>query len=83
MAMKSCDIQDRVRLAVLENDTLRVTVAPSVGGRVIAITHRPSGREFLWRNPRLDLARDCDEHVAALGAHGGRRKHGVALWARS
>jgi len=45
-----------VSLATLTNDHLRVAVAPSVGGRVVSLVHRPSGREWLWRNPRLTLA---------------------------
>lgn len=49
------DVLDKLRMAVLETDTLRVAVAPAVGGRVVSIVHRPSGREFLWRNPRLKL----------------------------
>lgn len=49
-------VHDKVKLEVLENDTLRVVVAPAIGGRVVSLLHRPSGREFLWRNPRLTLA---------------------------
>lgn len=45
-----------VRLAILENEVLRVAVAPAVGGRVVSLIHRATGREFLWRNPRLLLA---------------------------
>ncbi len=46
---------DNVKVEVLENDALRVAVAPSIGGRVVSLVHRPGGREFLWRNPRLSL----------------------------
>lgn len=46
---------DGVPTLVLENDQLRAEVAPSIGGRVIRLQHRPSGREFLWQNPRLQL----------------------------
>ncbi len=45
-----------VRPAILENDVLHVAVAPAVGGRVVSLVHRATGREFLWRNPRLSLA---------------------------
>jgi hypothetical protein len=49
-------LQDDVRLSALENEALRVEVAPAIGGRVVSLVHRASGREFLWRNPRLKLA---------------------------
>ena len=41
---------------VLENELLRAVVVPSIGGRVVSLVHRPSGRECLWRNPRLKPA---------------------------
>jgi hypothetical protein len=45
-----------VRPAILENEVLHVAVAPAVGGGVVSLIHRATGREFLWRNPRLSLA---------------------------
>lgn len=36
---------------VLENDRLRATVLPSLGGRLYSLWHKPSGRELLYRNP--------------------------------
>ncbi|MER5733734.1 DUF5107 domain-containing protein [Streptomyces sp. NPDC002138] len=36
---------------VLENEHLRVTVLPSLGGRVHSIVHLSTGRELLYRNP--------------------------------
>ncbi|MER6667592.1 DUF5107 domain-containing protein [Amycolatopsis japonica] len=36
---------------VLENDELRATVLPSLGGRLYSLVHKPSGRELLYRNP--------------------------------
>ncbi|MDI3407035.1 DUF5107 domain-containing protein [Streptomyces cavernicola] len=36
---------------VLENDRLRVTVLPGLGGRVHSLCHKPTGRELLYRNP--------------------------------
>ncbi|MEV8420657.1 DUF5107 domain-containing protein [Streptomyces niveus] len=38
------------RVAVLENETLRATFLPDVGGRLWSLVHRPSGRELLFRN---------------------------------
>jgi hypothetical protein len=41
---------------VLENDTLTATFLPGYGGRLWSLTHRPSGRELLHRNPILQPA---------------------------
>ena len=45
-----------VDLVLMENDILRALIAPAIGGRVVSLLHRSSGREFLWRNPTLELA---------------------------
>lgn len=36
---------------VIENDHLRATVLPGLGGRVHSLVHLPTGRELLYRNP--------------------------------
>ncbi|QNS03274.1 DUF5107 domain-containing protein [Streptomyces xanthii] len=36
---------------VIENDRLRATVLPGLGGRVASLWHKPTGRELLYRNP--------------------------------
>ncbi|MFK0110760.1 DUF5107 domain-containing protein [Streptomyces sp. NPDC091217] len=36
---------------VIENDRLRATVLPGLGGRVASLLHLPTGRELLYRNP--------------------------------
>ncbi|MFI6638058.1 DUF5107 domain-containing protein [Streptomyces sp. NPDC050504] len=36
---------------VVENDRLRATVLPGLGGRVHSLFHKPTGRELLYRNP--------------------------------
>ncbi|GAA2331343.1 DUF5107 domain-containing protein [Streptomyces violaceusniger] len=41
---------------VLENDQLRATVLPGLGGRVHSLVHKPTGRELLYRNPVLQPA---------------------------
>lgn len=38
---------------VLENALLRVTVVPSMGGHVAELVDVASGRDLLWRNPRM------------------------------
>lgn len=35
----------------IENDRLRVTVLPGLGGRVVSLFHKPTERELLYRNP--------------------------------
>jgi tetratricopeptide (TPR) repeat protein len=36
---------------VIENERLRATVLPGLGGRVHSLVHKPDGRELLYRNP--------------------------------
>ncbi|MFK4221748.1 DUF5107 domain-containing protein [Streptomyces sp. NPDC019890] len=36
---------------VIENDRLRATVLPCLGGRIHSLHHKPTGRELLYRNP--------------------------------
>jgi len=60
-----------VRAVLLENEVLRAVVVPSVGGRVVSLMHRPSGREVLWRNPRLKLAPCAPGSAYDPNFHGG------------
>ncbi|MEU4209478.1 DUF5107 domain-containing protein [Streptomyces sp. NPDC026206] len=41
---------------VIENDRLRATVLPSLGGRVHSLVHKPTGRSLLYTNPVLQPA---------------------------
>ncbi|MFE0631506.1 DUF5107 domain-containing protein [Streptomyces sp. NPDC058864] len=41
---------------VLENDRLRATVLPGLGGRLYALHHKPTGRELLHTDPVLQYA---------------------------
>ncbi len=41
---------------VIENERLRATVLPGLGGRVHSLLHKPTGRELLYRNPVLQPA---------------------------
>ncbi|MFI9585259.1 DUF5107 domain-containing protein [Streptomyces sp. NPDC052236] len=36
---------------VIENERLKVTVLPGLGGRIHSLHHKPTGRELLYRNP--------------------------------
>ena len=37
--------------AVIENEFLKATVLPEIGGRLVSLFHKPTGRELLERNP--------------------------------
>ena len=39
----------------LESSTLRVDVAPAVGGKIISIYSKSISKEFLWTNDALEL----------------------------
>jgi hypothetical protein len=41
----------------LESPFLRVELAPGVGGRIISLTEKQTGHQFLWRNRNLRLER--------------------------
>src|SRR5512139_908944 len=36
---------------VLENETLKATFLPELGGRLVSLLHKPDNRELLCRNP--------------------------------
>ncbi|WP_328676697.1 DUF5107 domain-containing protein [Streptomyces sp. NBC_00343] len=46
----------RVDALVIENDRLRATVLPALGGRIASLVHKPTDRELLYRNPVLQPA---------------------------
>ena len=51
------DLVDRALPSlVLENDHLRATVLPSLGGRLYSLVHKATGQELLYRNPVLQPA---------------------------
>ena len=50
-------LEDGEAVTRLENDWLRVDVAPGIGGRITRIYHKGLGAEFLWRNRGLALQR--------------------------
>ncbi|MEV5550362.1 DUF5107 domain-containing protein [Streptomyces sp. NPDC052309] len=41
----------RIDALVIENDRLRATVLPGLGGRIASLHHKPTGRELLYTNP--------------------------------
>ncbi len=46
-----------LRAIVLENEYLRVTVLPELGGKIWQIAYKPTGSELLWHNPAVAPAR--------------------------
>lgn len=52
----------------LTNDSLSTILVPALGGKIVSLTSRRTGREWLWRNPHLPLhtpAADASDY----GAH--------------
>ncbi len=47
--------RDGTPLVRLENDLLRLDIAPGIGGRGVSLIHRPTDYEFLWCNQALKL----------------------------
>ncbi|MFJ6695031.1 DUF5107 domain-containing protein [Streptomyces sp. NPDC091272] len=45
--------ETEIDTVVIENDRLRVTVLPGLGGRIHSLHHKPTGRELVYRNPVL------------------------------
>lgn len=43
----------RIRQLVLENDRLKLTILPEVGGKIYDLILKSSGRNLLWHNPRI------------------------------
>ncbi|MER6102850.1 DUF5107 domain-containing protein [Streptomyces sp. NPDC001832] len=41
---------------IIENERLRATVLPGLGGRIHSLRHKPTGRELLYTNPVLQPA---------------------------
>ena len=44
-------VETALPAVVLENDHLRATVLPGLGGRLYSLLHKASGRDLLFRNP--------------------------------
>jgi hypothetical protein len=50
---------DGVPVIRLENDLLRVDLAPGAGGKIISLVEKRTGHEFLWHNDALRLERQA------------------------
>ncbi len=42
-----------LRAIELENDWLRLSILPEVGAKIYDLVWKPTGRNFLWHNPRI------------------------------
>ncbi len=57
MAVSLSDgVIDGIPVVWMENATLRLAIAPSIGGKIVSLVDKATGHEFLWRNSRLSLA---------------------------
>lgn len=52
----------------LVNDLLSVVVVPALGGKIMSLMSRQTGREWLWRNPHLPLQAPAAD-ASDYGAH--------------
>ena len=50
-------MSETYRAVALANDALRVVVVPEIGGKIVSLMSRRTGREWLWTNPHLPLRR--------------------------
>src|SRR6187549_3740607 len=41
-------VQKKYRFIVLQNDLVKATICPDLGGKVSSLTHKPSGKEVLY-----------------------------------
>jgi galactose mutarotase-like enzyme len=54
------------------NDHLALTIVPELGGKIASLRDRRTGREWLWRHPRMAYARVApDESYTARADTGG------------
>lgn len=44
-----------IEVIILENQHLKISVAPALGGKIISIFNKPLQHEFLWTNKNLQL----------------------------
>jgi len=52
MISKEITVQEKCVTLILDNDALKAEILPLDGGRLISLTHKLSGREYIWTNPR-------------------------------
>jgi Domain of unknown function (DUF4432) len=50
-------VHDGVPGLALEGDRLRLTLFPGAGAKILDLVHKPTGRDLLWKNPRVPLRR--------------------------
>jgi len=60
--MRECRIDDNwqykgIRVVVLENQLIRTSILMDYGAKIWEFTYKPTDREFLYHNPRMELRR--------------------------
>ena len=56
--MVSLDKNNGVEILTLENEHLKVHIAPDLGGKILTLYNKVLEKEFLWQNKNLPLARN-------------------------
>lgn len=46
---------DNVQIITLENEYLRCSIAPAIGGKIVSVYNKQLHKEFLWKNKNLFL----------------------------
>jgi len=44
-----------MRTVILENQTLKISVIPEYGSKIFEFVYKPSDRDFLYHNPRMEM----------------------------
>ena len=60
MKLKGCKIIDEwfyrgLRTLILENELIKLTILVDYGAKIHELIHKPSGRDFLYHNPRVEV----------------------------
>jgi hypothetical protein len=53
--MISKHIENRLEILTIENDHLKVSIAPALGGKITSVFNKQLQKEFLWTNAHLAL----------------------------
>jgi hypothetical protein len=46
---------DNVQIIILENEHIKCSVAPAIGGKIVSVYNKQLQKEFLWKNESLSL----------------------------
>lgn len=51
------DVINDISVVIMDNEWLTVTIAPSLGGKILSVFNKELSREFLWKNDALTLTK--------------------------